>query len=393
MTILGKILKRYKVNRRQIFWLAMLWMFAGILVAVYNHLLIRTPYFDASHSYSFRFNLITNAGGGLLAGVMIAPVMYFFLQEKLKRFSLFTFLILNGLSYSVLISVNFAIFGAIYYSIAMKQWIFSETILQTTLDTIRGPVFGSTLMYWTLVSVFTSFLLQVVDKYGRTVFPDFLMGKYHHPREETRIFMFMDLRSSTTIAEKLGHERYFSFLNEVLRDITPPILANRGEIYQYVGDEVVITWKLAAGTRDNRCVQCFFNISDRMERLSDKYRNLYGEVPVFKAALHSGTVTTGEVGVIKKDIVFVGDVVNTAARIQEKCNELGARLLVSKELSNRMHLEKSYLVSFIGKLDIRGRDKDIEIVAVTPSPASRLSKARKKVMKRQKKLAKAQATS
>lgn len=387
MNILQKIAKRYKVNRRQIFWLAMLWMFAGILVAIYNHLLIRTPYFEPSNDYSFKFNLITNAGGGLLAGVLIAPVMYFFLQEKFKRLSLFSFLILNAITYAVLITVNFAIFGALYYAFEMQEWIFSEEVLITTREALEGPVFGSTLMYWTLVAVFTSFLLQVVDKYGRTVFPDFLLGKYHHPREETRIFMFMDLRSSTTIAEKLGHERYFAFLNEVLRDITPPILANRGEIYQYVGDEVVITWKLYAGVRDNRCVRCFFQISDRMERLSEKYRELYGEVPIFKAALHCGKVTTGEVGVIKKDIIFTGDVVNTTARIQEQCNELGARLLMTRTLADEMNLEKEFQLSFIGKMDLRGKEKTVEIIAVTQKIISKLSRARKKVMKRQRKLA------
>ncbi|MGR3301112.1 MAG: hypothetical protein ACUZ8I_01275 [Candidatus Scalindua sp.] len=52
--------------------------------------------------------------------------------------------------------------------------------------------------------------------------------------------MFLDLKSSTTIAEEIGHRRYFEFISDFIADVTTPILNNHGEIYQYVGDEIVI---------------------------------------------------------------------------------------------------------------------------------------------------------
>ena len=74
------------------------------------------------------------------------------------------------------------------------------------------------------------------------MFWSMLIGEYHKPKNENRIFIFLDINESTSIAEDLGHTRYFMMLRRFFRDITLPIMANDGEIYQYVGDEVVLNW-------------------------------------------------------------------------------------------------------------------------------------------------------
>lgn len=77
----------------------------------------------------------------------------------------------------------------------------------------------------------TLIILQVNDKYEPGVFSSFLLGQYFQLKREERIFMFLDLRSSTTIAEKLGEIRYFNFIKDVFRDVTPSIINSKGEIY------------------------------------------------------------------------------------------------------------------------------------------------------------------
>ena len=67
--------------------------------------------------------------------------------------------------------------------------------------------------------------------------------------------MFLDLRSSTAIAEKLGEERYFNFIKDVFKDVTPAIIYAKGEIYQYVGDEIVVSWKMNNGIENANCLQ------------------------------------------------------------------------------------------------------------------------------------------
>ena len=143
--------------------------------------------------------------------------------------------------------------------------------------------------------------------------------------------MFLDMRSSTTIAEKLGNTAYFNLLASVFSDITPAIVRCKGEIYQYVGDEVVISWEIPSGVQDANCIRCYYAIQQELHALSETYQRKFGIVPEFKAGIHHGSVTAGEVGRIKRDIVYSGDVLNTTSRIQEHCKKLGASLLISEQ--------------------------------------------------------------
>ncbi len=189
------------------------------------------------------------------------------------------------------------------------------------------------------------------------------MSKYLRPKDEERIFMFLDLKASTAIAEKIGHRRYFEFISDFIADTTTPILNNHGEIYQYVGDQIVISWRMDKGQFDPHCIKCFFDIKNQIEQISVKYQVKFDVVPAFKAGLHSGDVTVGEVGVIKKDLVFSGDVLNTAARIQSKCNEYHAELLISSELAGKL-TTKAYEMKRIGKIRLKGKQALVELNSV-----------------------------
>ncbi|NNK59642.1 MAG: adenylate/guanylate cyclase domain-containing protein, partial [Flavobacteriaceae bacterium] len=214
---------------------------------------------------------------------------------------------------------------------------------------------------WLTLVIFTLIALLVNDKYGPGVFASFLLGRYFHPKREERIFMFLDLRGATTIAEKIGEGKYFNFLKDVIRDSTPAILKSKGEIYQYVGDEIVISWKKNAGTLNSNCLQCFFDIQQQLLDKASYYRENYdGIVPEFKAGLHSGFVMVGEIGVVKRDIAYSGDVLNTAARIQAKCNELGVNILISKNLLVGLgSLPNAFKPREIGEIDLRGKQHSL----------------------------------
>ena len=90
------------------------------------------------------------------------------------------------------------------------------------------------------------------------------------------------------MAEQLGDETYHELLKDFFSDITNPILDNNGEIYQYVGDEVIVAWKYEDGIKDNQCVKCFFDIKVHINNLREKYLKRYGLVPAFKAGIHCG---------------------------------------------------------------------------------------------------------
>jgi adenylate cyclase len=171
--------------------------------------------------------------------------------------------------------------------------------------------------------------------------------------------MFLDLNSSTSIAERLGDEKYHELLKDFFSDITNPILDNNGEIYQYVGDEVIVAWKYEDGIKDSQCVKCFFDIKVHLEKIKEKYINRYGFVPSFKAGLHYGKVVAGEIGLIKRDITYSGDVLNTTSRILTLCKEFNAEILTSADLLAVLGLPNNYAARQLGSIKLRGKEKEV----------------------------------
>ena len=179
--------------------------------------------------------------------------------------------------------------------------------------------------------------------------------------EVERIFMFLDITSSTTIAEKLGHIKYFELLNDFFNDIEPPIESNAGEIYQYVGDEVVVSWPLDKGIENAKCLHCFFDIVKTINELSDKYNQKYELIPNFKAGMHYGKVSTGTIGTLKKEIIYTGDVLNTTSRIEGQCNQHNVNILLSEGLMKHLPNENQFDFARIGEISLRGKSSFITL--------------------------------
>jgi adenylate cyclase len=190
-----------------------------------------------------------------------------------------------------------------------------------------------------------------------------MRGKYNKPKIENRIFVFVDINNATTIAEKLGHTKYFRFLRDFFSDITIPILANGGEIYQYVGDEVVLSWKNTPQNKQ-RCFRFLRQSYFLLKRREPRYQRRYNLCPTFKAGIHSGEVTAGMIGIIKKDLVYSGDTLNTAARIRGKCHELDQSFVVSGDFLDNFSTPFAYSVNEIGEIEFKGRTEKEKLYAV-----------------------------
>jgi adenylate cyclase len=221
------------------------------------------------------------------------------------------------------------------------------------------------ILVWSIVVALTQFILLINQKFGHGVLWDIIRGKYHLPRQETRIFMFADLNDSTSLAEKLGDEQYHELLKDFFADITNPVIDNYGEIYQYIGDEVVIAWKYQSGIERNHCLRCFFDIKQCIERNKNQYILKYGMVPEFKAGLHYGKVVAGEVGIIKRDITYSGDVLNTTSRIENKCKEFDADILVSDDLLSQLSFDGQFSATALGRFKLRGKEKEIALSSLS----------------------------
>ena len=245
---------------------------------------------------------------------------------------------------------------------------YSEQIDTTVFDGFIR--FASKFSFWSIVIYiaitlnFALFFSEIKEYIGRRLLYNFILGRYHHPNQEIRIFMFLDMKSSTTIAENMGHAQYFQLIKAYYADMTNPILETDGEIYQYVGDEIVVSWTETKGLYNSNCIECFRKIETELLEKSDAYLKKFGLVPSFKAGFHIGEVTTGEIGIIKKDIIYTGDVLNTTARIQAECNNYKAKVLISNHLLKKLPKGNEFSFTNIGKLTLRGKSEEIKLYSV-----------------------------
>lgn len=314
-------------------------------------------------NFSFDKWLLANLLRTFIAGLIGGTVTVFFFEKWFRTMPYFKAFFSVLIAYSlVFFVVSYVAYSVIY---ANSQ---GGSLFQTRSwagDFIQSAEFAKNFIFWFLAIMMTSAGLQVNDKYGPGILKQVLMGKYFKPQREERIFMFLDLRNSTTIAERLGEANYFRFLKEIIEDVTQPILYTRGEIYQYVGDEIVISWHLKRGKVTAECLRCYFEIQEVMRRKRPEYLAKYLVEPEFKAGLHYGHVLAGEIGVIKRDITYTGDVLNTASRIQNKCNELGVNLLMSKQLLDKLSLAPhQYHPKRVGEIDLRGKSEKVILYTI-----------------------------
>jgi len=252
----------------------------------------------------------------------------------------------------------------VFQSIVLHASVFDAKVLQEVQNFLTGLDFLKLFISWGIIFLGTIVLLMIYDKYGPGNFRNLLLGRYFHPRTEERIFMFLDLRSSTAIAERLGNEKYFRFIHDFIDDATPPILYAQGEIYQYIGDEIVVSWTMPNGLTNHNYLNCFFDVQAAIQAKSTYYLQTYGAIPEFKAGLHYGAVISGEIGTVKKEITFSGDVLNTASRIQSECNKHQLDLLLSDELVNLDPLPANYAGRSIGKISLRGKAEEVGLSTV-----------------------------
>ena len=218
------------------------------------------------------------------------------------------------------------------------------------------------IVYWISIFFVTQLILIINEKYSPGVFIDILTGKYRRPQIENRIVIFIDLKDSTPIAEKLGHSVYFEFIREFIYRISMAIIEFEGTIYQYVGDEVVCSWKNTP-RKSRKCLEAVIQSRRNIQRKNTHFKRKYGIVPEFRVGIHVGEVTVGEIGVIKKDLAMSGDTMNTTARIRGACNELRHHFIVSKDFVETSHLKK-WQAESLGMVDLKGKDHRIELFSL-----------------------------
>lgn len=338
------------------------WSVINICLSVYIFLSFKSlvSIFSISGHIGF-FKLMLYAVGlsifhGTTLGILDFQINRLFLVGK--SFSLV-------IAFQALISIAVFILTFMIFMYFISHPVFTSypSAIDFTAKTWRR-IFYLLLFQYSLCSLVVTFATQIVKKYGRDIFVPMLLGVYRTPREEERIFMFLDLKSSTSLAEELGHLKYSSFVQEFIMDVNRCLDDYHANVYQYAGDEAILTWSLK-NTKSQVCLEFFFACETIINSKSAFYMDKFGIVPAFKAGVDSGKVTAVEIGDIKRDIAYHGDAINTAARIQGLCNSTNQKLLISKSIMNNLTVNDQFIVESIGSFNLKGKKTSSELYAVS----------------------------
>ncbi len=357
--------RRYKRYFRQILPFGITWLFFGLLYVMIEAGLLGklTAYPSTGYRYSLPNALLGVSIGSFIIGLLQGWVEVIWLKKRFEHKPLWKKIAFKGTFYTIMVILFLIVLTMITNAIYYETHILSQKVLESVRVFMGKFAFWSVVLYAGAILDLALFYSEIENYLGNGIMATYL-GKYHRPRKETRIFMFLDMKSSTSIAEKMGHELYFELLKNYYSDMTEAILETYGEVYQYVGDEIVVTWNRKNGIHNNNCIECYRKISEVFEKKKEDYIELFGLVPTFKAGYHIGEVTSGEIGIIKKDIIFTGDVLNTTSRIQSECNTYNAKALVSGQLFDELQKENPISYAQIGTLLLRGKAEAIRLYSV-----------------------------
>jgi adenylate cyclase len=291
----------------------------------------------------------------LLISVAIAGITLFVLEGPMRMW-------LGGLSFAANLIVRSAIYAAIIVPVLHFKLGF-VLVGQQTLDTSRND-FWIAIVYSVSFLVMMNLTLGIANIVGPRAFLNFITGRYHSPVEENRFVLFVDIAGSTGLAERLGGVGIHRFLDRTFRLLSIAVVDTRGEVLNYVGDEVIVTWPERGGAVDCRPLRCFVEMRDELFRAASQFEREFGASPRIRGSLHFGPVIVGEIGDIKRAIVFNGDVMNTAARLEEHSRNVEGGFIASRAAMARFDSAPPFAVRDLGQLPIRGRADGIDVVGL-----------------------------
>ena len=292
---------------------------------------------------------------GFTIAAGITGLEMFFVQrrpgEALRRLPLPLYIAITTVLWLIVITIGLQLIPALYLG---KAYFASNTLGAFARDTLFA--LG--------ISLLNNTIYRIRSLVGPGVFMHFLLGRYHRPLREERVFMFLDMADSTHLSEQLGDLQVQSLISRFFFDIAQPVKRNRGETHRYIGDQVVVTWRMRKSEECVRSIQCIRDIRQMMAERHDWYLANFGIVPRFRIGVHCGPVVASEVGDSKREIAYFGDTINTAARLCSACKDADVDVLVSADLIEQTALPGGVRATALAPLQLAGKAKPVDVFSL-----------------------------
>ncbi|MGA7482354.1 MAG: adenylate/guanylate cyclase domain-containing protein [Bradyrhizobium sp.] len=299
-------------------------------------------------------SIVAGSAYGLLLSVLLGGIELFILGGPMRDW-------LGRLSFTASLIARSTIYAAII--VIIQGFSLGELIAGLPVETSRSA-FWSSFVSAAIIAVLMNLTFSIANIIGPRAFLNFVTGRYHSPVEEDRFILFVDIAGSTGLAERLGGLAIHRLLDRTFRLLTLAVVDYHGEVLNYVGDEVIVTWREQSGAIDCRPLRCFMAMRDELAQASAQLDQEFGVVPRIRGSLHFGPVIVGEIGDVKRAIVFNGDVMNTTARLEELSRSVDGGFLASRAAMERFSSTPPFALRDLGRLPIRGRADGIDVLGI-----------------------------
>jgi adenylate cyclase len=303
-------------------------------------------------------SIVVGTAYGLLLSVALGGVELFVLNGPMRDR-------LGRLSFTKSLLARSAIYAAII--VLIRGFGLGEIVAGLPVETSD---FWSGFISAAVIAVLMNLTFSIANIIGPRAFLNFVTGRYHSPVEEDRFILFVDIAGSTGLAERLGGLAIHRLLDRTFRLLTMAVVDYHGEVLNYVGDEVIVTWRERSGAIDCRPLRCFMAMRQELAQASGRLEREFGVVPRIRGSLHFGPVIVGEIGDVKRAIVFNGDVMNTTARLEELSRSVDGGFLASRTAMERFSSTPPFALRDLGRLSIRGRADGIDVFGIEAPAAA-----------------------
>jgi adenylate cyclase len=307
---------------------------------------------------------VRGAIAGMLIGAVVGVGEEFVLPRASRRLG---FRWLNILRYGAyIVTIQGALLIVNVVGLVLGS---GRTAGEAMVDYLGSAEFPRDLAFAVVVSLLLMALLQLRRLHHPAELWRLVTGRYHYPEEEEIVFLFVDLARSATLAERLGHIGFSRLLRDLFADLSEPILAWRGRVYQHLGDGVIVTWTTRS-LDTAAAARCYFDMVSHLEHHREHYERHYDVVPTIRAAVHAGPVVATWVGEAKKELAYHGDTINATARMQGACRKLGVSLLVSEPVRDGVERVGGLVTRSMGPIELEGKAAAATLYAVDRAPAA-----------------------
>jgi adenylate cyclase len=175
---------------------------------------------------------------------------------------------------------------------------------------------------------------------------------------------FSDIQGFTPLSESMEPERLAAFMNTYLAIVTGEILGEGGTVDKYVGDAVVAFWNAPLDQEDHaaRAVRAALRCQRVLAASAGTFAAAGTTVPITRIGIHTGKAIVGNMGSPSRfNYTALGDVVNTASRLENANKATGTRILVSADTAAAAKSSADLEFRLLGDILVHGKKAPVEV--------------------------------